>query len=113
MPDIVYCDNKDCCCYDDYRERCDAYRLVIEHGVCVGSTGHGRNVSKNDLDEQLKAENAKLRDLIHDLLRLPTAPAFDCFNCKYEEHDDCDYGRRCKLVERARDLGIRGEEDGV
>jgi hypothetical protein len=55
---------------------------------------------------RLTAENARMRELIHDLLRLPTAPAFDCFHCKYEEHDDCDYGRRCKLVERARDLGI-------
>lgn len=66
MPDIVYCDNKDCCCYDDYRERCDAYRLVIEHGVCTGSPRHGRNVSENDLDEKFRAENKMLRELVVD-----------------------------------------------
>ena len=67
MPDIVYCDNKDCVCYDDYYERCDAYRLVIERGVCTGSPRHGRNVSENDLDERLKAENTELRYKVHIL----------------------------------------------
>lgn len=60
MPSVVYCDNKDCIFYDDCRG-CDVDRLVIERGVCVGSTLHGRNVSENDLDEQLKTENEKLR----------------------------------------------------
>lgn len=60
MPSVVYCDNKDCIFYDDCRG-CDVDRLVIERGVCVGSTLNGRNVSENDLDEQLKAENEKLR----------------------------------------------------
>ena len=66
MPSVVYCDNKDCIYYDDFRG-CDVDRLVIERGVCVGSKLHGRNVSENDLDERLKAENAELRYKVHVL----------------------------------------------
>lgn len=107
MPSVVLCNSIDCMFNDD--GQCDVDKLAVVDGVCAGSLSCGRNIAGNDLDERLKDENAKLRDLIHDLLRLPTAPAFDCFNCRYEEHDDCDYGHRCKLVERARDLGIEAE----
>lgn len=66
MPSVVYCDNKDCIYYDDCRG-CDVDRLVIERGVCIGSKLHGRNVSENDLDERLKAENTELRYKVHVL----------------------------------------------
>jgi hypothetical protein len=105
MPDIVYCDNKDCCCYDDYRERCDAYRLVIEHGVCTGSPRHGRNVSWNDLDERLKAENAKLREIVAALwgcCAWETDSEGWCEECDY--HDTEEGG--CKLEKSLRELGI-------
>ena len=82
---------------DDYAEKAERYREIS-----VNTLAH---------NERLMEENKRLRDLIHDLLRLPTAPAFDCFHCKYDEYDDCDYGRRCKLVERARDLGIEVDDD--
>ena len=57
---------------------------------------------QNDL---LKAENAKLRELVRDLVMLPSVPAFDCYGCRYEKHHDCGV-LGCKLVERARELGI-------
>ena len=119
MPDIVYCDNKDCICYDDYRERCDAYRLVIERGVCMGSSRHGRNVSENDLDEQLKAENAslrgaaqglgelcdkykaeneKLRDLVDLMLSCPMDKG-DCDKCR-------QLNDMCEVEVLAGELGI-------
>lgn len=66
MPSVVYCDNKDCIYYDDFRG-CDVDRLAIERGVCIGSKLHGRNVSENDLDEQLKTENTELRYKVHIL----------------------------------------------
>ena len=69
MPSIVDCDNKDCIYYDGYRG-CGADKLVIDHGVCVGSLEHGRNVSENDLDEQLRAENLQLRQRMDKLIRI-------------------------------------------
>ena len=99
MPDIVYCDNKDCVCYDDYYERCDAYRLVIERGVCVGSS-HGLNTSENDLDEQLKAENAKLRELVRQMY--PGAKAFLQLGVQLGCNDTLSYDWWLQL----RELGI-------
>ena len=55
---------------------------------------------------RLKAENADLRELVRDLVRLPAVPCFDCFGCKYERHHDCESGFKCALVERAKRLGI-------
>lgn len=98
MPDIVYCDNKDCVCYDDYYERCDAYRLVIERGVCTGSPRHGRNVSENDLDERLKAENEKLRDLVDLMLSCPMDKG-DCDKCR-------QLNDMCEVEVLAGELGI-------
>ena len=69
MPSIVCCDNRDCIYYDDYRG-CDVDELVIDHGVCAGSAGHGRNVSQNDLDERLRAENLQLRQRMDKLIRI-------------------------------------------
>jgi hypothetical protein len=65
----VCCDNRDCIYYDDYRG-CDVDELVIDHGVCAGSAGHGRNVSQNDLDERLRAENLQLRQRMDKLIRI-------------------------------------------
>ena len=59
--------------------------------------------------DDLNAENFKLRGLVSDLVRLPAAPCFDCFGCRYEKHHDCESGFRCMLVERARELGIEAE----
>ena len=95
MPSVVYCDNKDCIYYDDCRG-CDVDRLVIERGVCVGSTLHGRNVSENDLDERLKAENAKLRTLVRYMWDVALHPQL--------------FGDGSYLLKRMRELGI--EVDG-
>ena len=69
MPSIVDCNNKDCVYYDDCCG-CDADKLVIYYGVCAGSAGHGRNVSQNDLDERLRAENLQLRQRMDRLIRI-------------------------------------------
>jgi hypothetical protein len=47
--------------------QCDADKLAIADGVCAGSLRGGRNVTKNDLDERLRDENAKLQELIVDM----------------------------------------------
>ena len=58
--------------------------------------------------DQLKAENSKLRELVHDLLQPISADGFDCYGCVRE---DCNgrllYTGRCKLLDRARKLGVR------
>lgn len=99
MPSIVHCDNKDCLYCDGHYECCDADKLVIEHGVCAGSMGHGRNASENDLDEQLKAENAKLRELVRRLL---TEYRYMRARPVYLEHE-----KRMRAIEDTmRELGI-------
>ena len=68
-----------------------------------------RDVTLTVERERLNAENKKLMELVHDLVMLPSVPAFDCCGCRYERHHDCGvFG--CKLVERARELGIEVEQ---
>jgi hypothetical protein len=78
--------------------QCDVDKLAIADGVCAGSLRCGRNVSKNDLDERLKEENAKLREL-----------ARRAHGCKTDDGccEDCwgDYGE-CPIEAEMRELGI-------
>jgi len=56
---------------------------------------------------RLEQENAKLRELAHDLLQLIMAEGFDCYGCVYE--DECEgmrYMERCRLLDRACELGV-------
>lgn len=67
MPN-VFCDNEGCIYADEYGF-CGLSDLRIDGGVCVGSaySGNGRNATGNDIDEQLRAENAKLRNACYGL----------------------------------------------
>lgn len=67
----------------------------------------GRDTFKK-ANDRLERENAKLRELVRDLVALPAVPAFDCFGCRYEKHTDCGGG--CTLVRRAKELGIEVDE---
>ena len=58
----VFCDN-DGCMFSDGCGFCDCDKLSIVGGVCAGSYRSGRNACDGDVDERLKAENAKLREL--------------------------------------------------
>ena len=55
----VFCDNGDCC-YIGEDGLCGCDKLIIVGGVCAGSYRSGRNACGGDVDERLKAENAKL-----------------------------------------------------
>ena len=57
----VFCDNYDCMFIDE-DGFCDCDKLNIVGGVCEGSYHGSRNVTENDVDERLKAENARLRN---------------------------------------------------
>ena len=59
----IFCDN-DGCMFSDGCGFCDCDKLSIVGGVCEGSMHGGRNASDGDIDERLKAENAKLRELV-------------------------------------------------
>ena len=60
---------------------------------------------------EVKAANAKLRELVHDFLQLILAEGFDCYGCVHENCcDGMQYTDRCKLLDRARALGV--EVDG-
>lgn len=78
---IVFCDNEDCCHIDEFG-CCDADKLNIEGGICKGTLKCGRNVCEGDVDERLKAENARLRELVRDYERC-TMHA-DCSKCEYD-----------------------------
>ncbi|MBQ9006731.1 MAG: hypothetical protein IJ092_10225 [Atopobiaceae bacterium] len=57
--------------------------------------------------KRFRAENAKLRELAHDLLQPILAEGFDCYGCVYE--DCCDgmlYTDTCKLLDRAHELRV-------
>ena len=62
----VFCDNYGCIFIDE-DGFCDCDKLNIVSGVCEGSYHSGRNVTENDTNEKLQAENAKLRKLVKDM----------------------------------------------
>ena len=63
----IFCDN-DGCMFSDGCGFCDCDKLSIVGGVCEGSMHGGRNASDGDIDERLKTENDKLRELVRDML---------------------------------------------
>lgn len=54
----------------------------------------------------LRTENAKLRELLDDIMPIIADNAFRCYGCKYDEFEECDYRYKCKLIECAGKLGI-------
>lgn len=68
------------------------------------------NVEKNGEILRLVGENAKLRELVHDLLQPILADGFDCYGCVHEDCDGMQYTDKCKLLDRARELGIEVNE---
>ena len=55
-------------------------------------------------------ENAKLRELVRDLLQPILADGFDCYGCVHEDCDGMQYTDRCRLLDQARELGVEVEE---
>lgn len=62
---------------------------------------------------RLEVENAKLRKLAHDLLQPILADGFDCYGCVHEDCDGMRYTDRCKLLDRACELGVEVKENDV
>ena len=92
----IFCDN-DGCMFSDGCGFCDCDKLSIVDGVCEGS--YGRNAS--DDDERLKAENAKLRELLADTLIDPRD-----YCAKYGiDYDGWDSAND-DIDRRLRELGI-------
>ncbi len=60
--------------------------------------------------KRFRAENAKLRELAHDLLQPILADGFDCYGCVHEDCNGMQYTDRCRLLDQARELGV--EVDG-
>ena len=99
MPSVVLCNSIDCMFNDD--GQCDVDKLAIVDGVCAGSLRCGRNVTGNDLDERLKEENAKLRDLVDLMLSCPMDKG-DCDKCR-------QLNDMCEVEVLAGELGIEVE----
>jgi len=60
-----------------------------------------------DIPDQLYAENAKLRELVRDMMQAWWA----CDNEKCPRHDErCEKGRYCAFDECVRDLGVEVDE---
>lgn len=81
------------------------YKLVEPVEVGIGESmptdfikeaerSRARTIGLTDEIERLKAENAKLRELMADMLRYYAMP------------NDIDYKREAALLERARELGV-------
>lgn len=68
--------------------------------------GNGVLLKLHERNDDLRAENAKMRDFVHDLLQLILADGFDCYGCIHEDCNGMQYTDRCKLLDRACELGV-------
>lgn len=96
----VFCDNGDCF-YIDEDGFCDCDKLSIVGGVCAGSYRSGRNACDGDVDERLKAENAKLRELLRDVWLLFT---------KHSAVNPCDLPVVDAVRDRMREFEVEVDE---
>lgn len=67
---------------------------------------HAIAESRGQTIDRLARENAKLQDLVHDLLQPILADGFDCYGCTYDDCNGMQYTDRCKLLDRACELGV-------
>lgn len=82
----------------------DMKSAEIERLMAANFDGVERAKTAEATVDGLKWEVEELRALIKDLIRLPSSHSFACYDCKYDNWEDCRDG--CKLLERARMLGI-------
>ena len=62
MP-TIFCDN-DGCMFSNGYGFCDCDKLSIVDCVCEGSMHGGRNASYGDINDRLKVENVRLREML-------------------------------------------------
>ena len=97
----IFCDNEDCC-HIGVDGFCGCDKLSIVGGVCEGSMHGGRNASDGDINERLKAENAKLRELVIKAHACKTDGGF-CESCYQDE--GC-----CPVESGMEELGIEVDD---
>lgn len=85
----------------------------VYDGVDLGDMFTKAYVLADELGEsidKLSEEDEKLRELVHDLLQPVLADGFDCYGCVHEDCNGMQYTDRCKLLNRARELGVEVDD---